>query len=157
MQGTKKERFNTRELSSSHIRDYRKNVMRHLTGKVLSQSDLAEKIGVSDLTIGRYERKELDVSKKSAQRLTELTGFIPEYWLGLTNCKTYEEYEDECDSAGLADLAREHELGALRIARIKTLFNLCGYGYENLSDGYHDFMEFSSDPKKVKDASMADL
>ena len=138
------------EISSAHIIAFRKNVMN------CSQEELADKIGVSTITIGRYERKEIPVSQKSAAKLAELSGFIPEYWLGTTENTTESAYIAECESEGLSAYCEEIDRQKRRDEQRKLLLSMCGYGYENLnsSEPRYDFLSLSNAPEDIKDFQM---
>lgn len=149
-QEDEKERNRRRELSSAHLRHFRKDVMK------CSQEKLAEKLGLTQITLTRYESQKCDVSNNSARKLAELSGYIPEYWLGLTEQKTERAYIEECESAAAEDFAKDIDIQRRKIEQRRTLLNLCGYGYEDLSDGSYDFLCFSNDPDKKQDADHAD-
>ncbi len=140
-----------RKVSSRHIKDFRKNV------KEWSQEELAENIGVDTQTIGRYERMECSVSNSSAEALAQLSGYIKEYWLGLTECKTEYEYMEECLDAAATDQGRIIEYQNRKREKIKKLFELCGFGYEDFNDGSaaHDFIEFSGDEAAIAELQHA--
>lgn len=145
------EHNNAMEISSAHIIAFRKNVMN------CSQEKLADKIGVSTITIGRYERKEIPVSQKSAAKLAELSGFIPEFWLGTTEKTTESAYIAECESEGLSANCEEIDRQKRQDDQRKLLLSMCGYGYENLNaaESRYDFLAFSTAPEDVKDFEMA--
>ncbi len=133
----------TRKVSSQHIKDFRKNVIK------CSQAILAERIDVDTQTIGRYERMESSVSNSSAEALAQLSGYIKEYWLGLTECKTDDEFIEECANAAATEQHQKEIYQSRKRERIKTLFEICGFGYEDLSGSRYDFIEFSNDEAAI--------
>ncbi len=133
----------TLEVSSRHIIDFRKNVIK------CSQEALAERIGKGHKTINEYENKKRKVSNPSAEALAQLSGYIKEYWLGLTECKTDDEFIEECANAAATEQHQKEIYQSRKRERIKTLFEICGFGYEDLSSGRYDFIEFSNDEAAI--------
>lgn len=138
-----------REVSSKHIKDFRKNAIK------LTQAELSERLGFDFQAIGRYERMECSVSDRAAKAFARLSGYIEEYWLGETECKTSADYDIECENAGLEEYAKEQERQKRKCERTRMLLELCGFGYENLSDGKYDFVEYSEDSEHKMEIILA--
>ena len=133
------ETMRKREISSKHIKDFRKNDIK------LTQAALSERLGFDFQAVGRYERMECSVSDRAAKAFMRISGYIEEYWLGETECKTVEDYDVECENAGLEEYTKEQARQERKCERTRMLLELCGFGYENLSDAKYDFIEYSED------------
>lgn len=72
-------------VTSKRIRDLRK-------AQKLTQADLAEKIGVTDQTIRKYESGRYGVPASSILAIASTLGCCPEYLMDATDCITQEEY-----------------------------------------------------------------
>lgn len=131
------EELERKKVSSRHIKDFRKNAIK------CSQAVLAERIDVDTQTVGRYERMESSVSNSSAEALARLSGYIKEYWLGITECKTNDEFTEECADAAASEQYQEELYLRHKREKVKALFEICGFGYENMADGRYDFIEYS--------------
>jgi len=99
-----------------------------------TQELLAEKVGKSALTIGRYERGEIGIKETTARWLEQETGVFWKYWTGETECQSREKYlqqeneqHERAQWMALEEYAREREE---HIARLEALFFLCGYRYK---------------------------
>lgn len=86
---------------------------------------------------------ECSVSDRAAKAFARLSGYIKEYWLGETECKTEEEYDIWCYNAAEDDHYQEVKRIERKNERIAKLLSLCGFGYDNLSDGKYDFVEIT--------------
>lgn len=124
------------------------------TPKKMTQADLAELLEVDVSTIKRWEGGP-GISVPKAKILAEKTGVIKEYWLGATECKTQEDFDDECDSLALEEYGAELEREKQRITQIKTMLNFCGFGFENFRDTKYDFVDFSNDPELITEVQGA--
>lgn len=143
------ETMRKREISSRHIKDFRKNDIK------LTQSELSERLGFDFQAVGRYERMECSVSDRAANAFTRLSGYIKEYWLGETECKTEEEYDIWCYNAAEDDYYQEIKRIERKNERIANLLSLCGFGYDNLSDGKYDFVEITGTSELKNEISLA--
>lgn len=121
-------------------------------GRGLTQEDLAERLGRSILTVGRYERGEQSVPDSTAQWLEQETGIFWRYWTGETAAQTPQGYEAELDEqteVALDEAAREIQKDReTRIARLESLFFLCGYRYtdNDIEAAFYDLMQ-DEDPQ----------
>ncbi|MCD7743999.1 MAG: helix-turn-helix transcriptional regulator [Lachnospiraceae bacterium] len=152
------EKIPTKEqiLSSKHLKDYRKN------DRNMTQEQFADEMNCATVTLGRYERGEYKIPDDIIEKLSFMSGWIKEYWQGLTDCKTTEEYEkelllyvEELEQKGLEGYEIHRQYKERRRGQIKTLLNACGFGYEDFSDGSpeHDWLMLIKDqaPLMVKE------
>ncbi len=130
------------KLSAQRIKEYRKNDLKQ------SQEEFGFLIDKDKQTVARYEKGQTKIPTKVIEILVSKSGYIREYWMGLTPCKTHEEFTEECDAAFLKDQAMFQQYENRRREQISTLMNLCGFGYEDYMDGtlIHDFVAFSDNP-----------
>lgn len=143
------EKLERKKVSSRHLKDFRKNVIKY------SQAVLAESIGVDTQTIGRYERMESSVSNSSAEALARLSGYIKEYWLGITECKTNDAFTEECANDAASEQHQEELYLRRQREKVKTLFEFCGFGYENMADDKYDFIEYSGNETIIAEHRLA--
>ncbi len=129
------------KLSAQRIKEYRKNDLK------LSQEEFGFLIDKDKQTVARYEKGQTKIPTKVIETLMSKSGYIREYWMGLTPCKTHEEFAEECEAAFLKDQALFQQYENRRREQISALMNLCGFGYEDYGDGTagHDFIELSDD------------
>lgn len=148
-----------RQLAGEHIRKFRKEVCdmnrEEFTGENEGFAGVKGVIYTTPQELGRWERGEIEVPDNVAEKLSEITGVIKEYWLGITECKTRIEYDDECDPLGLEEYRAELDKESERIARIKTVLNFCGFGFEDFRDAKYDFVDFSNDPELIAEVQGA--
>lgn len=123
-----------------------------------SQEEFAEMIGLQDRTqVHRYEKGTSIPKKSRLAKIADITNTTVSYIRGETNTRDpilyYEELRN-AEDAGLADLEIER---LSKIERIKSLFNLCGFKYENIEstaqyefDGATGPKEFNG-PHKIMD------
>lgn len=132
---------NTSKIASEHIKQFRFNTPAR---KKMTQQEAANALGISLPTLKRYEKGETTPSESYAKGMEKETGIIYKYWMGETECKTWNEYYTEiekCELQGMGDYIKEksEELEQRRI-----LFNKCGYHYKFLEGAIYDFSECSS-------------
>lgn len=101
---------------------------RHSTYK-----DLAESIGISEATIRNYAHQRSAMDSSVARLFQEYTGIIWPYWIGETDCRTWEEHQIEQFEAASEAYAEMQEEELQRIEQYKALFTVCGFQYENLA------------------------
>lgn len=109
--------------------------LRHENG--WTQEELAEKVERAPISIGRYERGELDIPERTARQIEGMTGVFWKYWTGETDFKNRSEYirqesiaQEEAEEKGLAEYEKER---AEYQSQLRALFSLCGYRYEDNS------------------------
>lgn len=134
---------NTTQRVSEHIKQFRN---KNSTRKKLTQQEAADALGISLPTLKRYEKGETAPSESYARDMEKETGIIYKYWMGETECKSWNEYYAEIEkteSQGANDYikAKSEELEQRRI-----LFNRCGYHYKFLDGTVYDFAECSPTP-----------
>ena len=102
-----------------------------------TQDELAEKVERAPISIGRYERGELDSPERTARRIEGMTGVFWKYWTGETHFKDRGEYlrqesiaREKAEDEGLAEYEKER---AEYQSQLRALFSLCGYRYEDNS------------------------
>ena len=102
-----------------------------------TQDELAEKVERAPISIGRYERGELDIPERTARRIEGMTGVFWKYWTGETHFKDRGEYlrqesiaREKAEDEGLAEYEKER---AEYQSQLRALFSLCGYRYEDNS------------------------
>ncbi len=126
-------------VEAQRIRDLRAITVHD--GKRLTQAQLAEKMGLSEEQIKRYEKyglpKRPGVRNAKALLLAKIFGVVPEYIKGETSIKDplqyyawLEQSEAEAEDAALAGAAEVFAEEEAREVRYKNLFSMCGYQYE---------------------------
>ncbi len=147
------------QMSKRHINEYTKN-------NKLTREKLSEITQIDTQALGRYCRGEVLIKTKNAEKFHEATGIIPEYWFGLTECKSKKDYLEEIirlqqealdENAALYEHSEWEAARREQIEKTKSLINAFGFGYENLGDGYHDFLSLSTNPADQADAAMGDM
>lgn len=101
----------------------------------ITQIKLAESLGISVSTIGNYIRGTYPMDREVAKTLESMTGIISYYWLGETDCLTWEEYSLEQFASAVdrhEELQKEKQI---LIDKRKSLFSLIRFQYE-VSDSY---------------------
>ena len=100
-----------------------------------TQDELAEKVERAPISIGRYERGELDIPERTARRIEGMTGVFWKYWTGETHFKDRGEYlrqgsiaREKAEDEGSAEYEKER---AEYQSQLRALFSLCGYRYED--------------------------
>lgn len=134
-----------RNLSGERLKEYRKT-------NRLSQKVFADKLKISDQTLARYEKGTATRGLPSyvIKRLSEVSDYIPEYWQGITKCKTRDEYLIWCKE--YADMEREIDNETadwgdsyedILHNRMNAILDQLDYSYEYLSvtHGNFDFIQ----------------
>ena len=116
-----------------------------------TQDELAEKVERAPISIGRYERGELDIPERTARRIEGMTGVFWKYWTGETHFKDRGEYlrqesiaREKAEDEGLAEYEKER---AEYQSQLRALFSLCGYRYEDNSAeaAYYDLADSANE------------
>lgn len=147
------EQFNNSIIAGKHIKAYRKL-------HDWSQIKCAEEWGVEEITIRRYEgnakltlgqqRTCYPVSEIRAKKIEAKTGIIYPYWMGETECKTWNEYYAEIEKSESQSVDDYIKAKSEELEQRRILFNRCGYHYKFLEGAVYDFAECST----TSDSSM---
>ena len=130
---TKKEKTFT--LVSSRLQLLRKTetVGKGKKGKFMSQAELADALHLSEMTIKRYENNNPTLGQSTLAYLATFFNTTVAYLSGTTDIKDPLLYYKTLDDAAAEGLSLyETEIQAEN-ERIKNLFLMCGYQYENIS------------------------
>lgn len=134
-------------IAGKHIKAYR-------TSHNWTQVKCAEEWEIEEITVRRYEgnaklvlgqqRTCYPVSKTRAKKIAAKTGIIYPYWMGETECKTWNEYYAEIEQSESQDMADYIKEKSEELEQRRILFNKCGYHYKFLEGAIYDFSECSS-------------
>ena len=130
---TKKE--NTYTLVSSRLKSLRKTetVGKGKKGKFMSQVELADALHLSEPTIKRYEKNNPTLGQSTLEYLAVFFNTTVAYLTGATDIKDPLLYYKTLDDAD-AEVVSQYETEIqVKIEKIKNLFLMCGYQYENIS------------------------
>ena len=127
---TKKE--NTYTLMSCRLQKLRKTetIGKGKNGKCMSQSDLANALHLSVMTIKRYENNNPMLGESTLSHFAAFFNTTVAYLTGATDIKDPLLYYKTLDDEALSEyMLAEHA----ETERIKNLFAMCGYQYKNIS------------------------
>lgn len=126
------EEIQKRNLVARHLRDFREAVS-------WTQEKLAGKLYVDVSTLRRWESGRWAMNKSVAGLLEQMTGFIKEYWMGLTDLTNREVYNDYIANEAFFEVEEKEMDDRIiksfeeRVEAYSTMFRLCGYYYECLA------------------------
>ena len=105
----------------------------------LSQEVFAEQIKKSVSSVKEYENGKRTIPQEVAERLVSLYGYVPDYWTGVSDARTWEQAELEQADAEISSLTEyEHRTAEARARRV-DFFSICGYRYEEDTTAAFDF------------------
>ena len=123
----------------------------------MSQDELGEALNLSKPTIGRYERDNPTLGLSTLEHIAKFFNTTVAYLTGATDIKDpLLYYQEEMRIEDKALDAYETEC-RVKVERIKALFELCGYSYENVEGtAEYDFdglqgEQFFPGPHKLTD------
>ena len=130
---TKKEKTFT--LVSSRLQLLRKTetVGKGRKGKFMSQAELADALHLSEMTIKRYENNNPTLGQSTLAYLATFFNTTDAYLSGATDIKDPLLYYKSLDDAAAEGLSKYETEIQVEIEKIKNLFLMCGYQYENIS------------------------
>ncbi|MCD8119424.1 MAG: helix-turn-helix domain-containing protein [Lachnospiraceae bacterium] len=131
------------KLSAEHIKSYRNDVL------CMKQREFAELIGREKQMVARYEKGETPIPGTIIDRLVSLTGWIREYWNGMTDCKTYEDFYQTAELDALKDLQLINDIKGRKEAQISAALTVFGFRYEDYSvpTPAHDYVSIADNPE----------
>lgn len=98
----------------------------------------------SQSTVKRYENGKTLIKPVYAEALAQKTGWVPEYWRGITrDAKTQAEWDEEQVRYGYKEFTKVIEETT---QRYRGFFSLIGFHYEYLPSALEDFAEVDGEP-----------
>lgn len=118
----------------------------------ISYKTLADRVGLSEATIRNYVHKRSAMDSRVARLFQNQTGVIWPYWLGETDCTSWEEYQNEqsdIEAAVLSEIEKEEQK---KKDHYSALFSLCDFQYSNLEyTPEYEFNTESPGPHRITD------
>ena len=106
---------------------------------------LAQKLDLSESTVRNVAEQGI-ISPATAAAFANHFGAIPEYWQGLTECRTVAEYEiEKAEAEGLAEYSKEHRAAQSRTEGAFEFFGF-SYSYNSAVDDYLGILEADGKP-----------